>query len=87
MKIEKGEIEQIHQIISEFSKLHDEFDMYESELESMQKKQAEILENLTLVNEKITILREKEMNLIDAIKSKYGDGILDLETMEIKTKK
>lgn len=82
MKLEKGEVEQIHQIISEFAKLHDEFDMYEFQLEEMQKKQSDILENLTEVNEKITILREKEMNLIEDIKAKYGNGSLDLETME-----
>lgn len=82
MKLLKDEVEQIHTIISEFTALHKEFDSYETELENMQKKQSEILEKLTSVNEKITELRAKEMNLIQTIKEKYGEGSLDLETME-----
>ena len=83
MKLTENEIIELRSLISQFASLHDEFDLYEAELEAMNQKQKDIIEKLNGVSEKITVLREKENKIISGILEKYGDVDINLETMEL----
>jgi hypothetical protein len=87
------EIIEIKEIMRSYKDLHDSLNLYEKKLEfflnSERKDPNEVLELGSKIRScinKLTEERERELRFSQSLEEKYGQGELDIATLEYKTK-
>lgn len=77
MKIDNKELDEMKSIVYDYSTLQTEFDEIQKRLEIIHKEKDILLERLEKVH-------ERENVFYGQLKDKYGDGTLDLNSLEYK---
>lgn len=75
IKLEDTDYSKIRDITGKYSELESRFTSIQKELEILQEKQVEITQQLES-------LQEREREFFDDVKTRFGDGKLDLFTFE-----
>jgi hypothetical protein len=93
MILSNSEIIEIKEIMKSYKDLHDSLNLYEKNLEEFSNSEGkdpnrvlEIGSKIRSCINKLTEEREREFKFSQALKEKYGQGELDITTLEYKTK-
>ncbi len=77
MQLTVHERDEIKNIISKFSSVHNQIENLENELKRIEENRKDLMIELHTI-------RDKEKNLVELLKNKYGeDTSLDLETLQL----
>ena len=93
MILSNSEIIEIKEIMESYKDLHDSLNLYEKNLEEFSNSEGkdpngvlEIGSKIRSCINKLTEERERELKFSQALEEKYGQGELDITTLEYKTK-
>lgn len=82
MTIDNEERKRIEELITSYRDLHDEIHSIENEIKEFEAKMKRLYSEKDRVIGQITANRDTEMVIMKDLSEKYGDGKLDIPTLE-----
>lgn len=86
-KLTADEARALLKLVREYSTIEQDLLNYENRIEEIDAEKSEIKNKLNLLNDRILQLRGEEQDLTNQLVNKYGQFVLDPETLEIHSTK